>query len=61
MADEVDGVWPSADIPDRDLLYMRVHRNNIQDGVLTAGSFKRHGDGLSTDWAKSRIALTDTC
>ena len=60
MADEVGAPWPSEDIPDQDLLYMRVHRNNIQNGALTAGAFRRHGDGLSTDWARYCDGPDDT-
>ena len=60
MADAVDTPWPTENIPDQDLLYMRVHRNNTRDGAPTAGAFKRHGEGLSTDWAKYCAGPEDT-
>lgn len=60
MVDEVDLPWPSEEIPDQDLLYTRVHRNNMVDGELTAAAFKIHGDGLSTDWAKHCFSVDDT-
>jgi hypothetical protein len=47
--------WPIEQIPDEHLLYMRVHRNRIQNGQPDAGVFQNHGEGenagMSTDWS----------
>ncbi len=43
-------------IPDDDLLYYRVHKTFIVEGVLVPGAFKELGEGadrgMSTDWSK---------
>ena len=52
------GDWPIEDIPDADLLYMRVHRDNIniEEGRPCTGAFSNHGEGeeegMSTDWSR---------
>ena len=44
-------------IPDSDFLLMRIHaRTFARDGVLSAGAFKNHGSGMSTDWEKYSTA-----
>lgn len=47
--------WPIEQIPDADLLFMRVHRNRIQNNQPDAGVFQNHGEGedagMSTDWS----------
>ena len=53
--------WPiEKDIPDADLLFMRVHRNYIQNGQPTPGVFQNHGEGeqegMSTDWSRHSTA-----
>jgi hypothetical protein len=58
LADELDGPWPSEEIPDADLLFMRVHRNLVEHGRPAIGVFKNRPDparsdrapGMSTDW-----------
>jgi len=40
------------EIPDEDTLYMRVHKMWVREGELTPGTFRNHGDGMSTDWSK---------
>ncbi len=52
MADqEVD--WPSEQIPDSDLLYMRAHKDHIDSsGRLAPGVFRDQGPAMSTDWSK---------
>lgn len=57
MADDVvepiDPNWPPEDIPDNDIIYMRVHRQKFNpDGTVQPGAFQNKGDGMSTDWAK---------
>jgi len=47
--------FPIEDIPDSALLYLRVHKNHIDDeGEVNVGVFKEHGEGnkksMSTDW-----------
>jgi hypothetical protein len=48
--------WPIELVPDADLLFMRVHHNNIREGRLLPLVFLNHGegeeDGMSTDWNK---------
>ena len=55
MADAIDP-WPTEDIPDNDLLFMRAHRNYFEDdGSLGIGVFRNRPteqDGMSTDWEK---------
>lgn len=52
--------WPIDDIPDADLLFMRVHKNEIQGGKPIPGVFRnrREGDqeGMSTDWSQHSTA-----
>ncbi|ABX03315.1 hypothetical protein [Herpetosiphon sp.] len=51
MADELANErYASESIPDKDFLYMRVHKSFIQNGNPGYGAFKPQGDGLSTDW-----------
>jgi hypothetical protein len=40
------------EIPDEDLLYMRVHKNWIRDGELNPGTFRNNEGGMSTAWSK---------
>jgi hypothetical protein len=48
--------WPIEVIPDEDRLFMRVHRNRIQNDLPDAGLFQNHGEGgdagTSTDWSR---------
>jgi hypothetical protein len=40
-------------IPDSDLIYLRVHKSQIDpDGVVIHRAFEEHGGGMSTNWAK---------
>ena len=52
--------WPIEFVPDADLLYVRVHRNNIRDGKPVVGIFinrgEREQEGMSTDWSKYSTA-----
>jgi len=53
VADTVESAWPSEEIPDGDLLFMRVHRQYFNpDGSIQPGVFKNQGEGMSTDWSK---------
>jgi len=49
-------VWPTEQIPDEDLLFMRVHKNEIQGGAPIPGAFRNRGEGdqegMSTDWSR---------
>ena len=52
--------WPIENIPDAHLLFMRVHRNHIQNGQPIPGVFKNRGEGeqegMSTDWSRHSTA-----
>ena len=52
--------WPIEDIPDADLLFMRVHKNDIQGGTPIPGVFRNRGEGnqegMSTDWSHHSTA-----
>ncbi len=46
-------IWPAEEIPDRDLLFMRAHKDFVQpSGKPAAGVFRDQGPAMSTDWAK---------
>ena len=44
--------WHPEQIPDENLLFMRVNELWRRDGGVSPGAFKNHGDGMSTDWEK---------
>ena len=48
--------WPVENVPDYDLLYMRVHQVHLRDNSLSPKVFINHGEGdeegMSTDWNK---------
>jgi hypothetical protein len=47
--------WVEEDIPNDNMLYMRVHENHVQNGKLMPAAFRNHPtpqDGMSTDWNK---------
>jgi hypothetical protein len=48
--------WPVEEIPDDDTLYMRVHRQWMNDGSVLPGCFQNRPDeatgAMSSDWAK---------
>lgn len=48
--------WPQESIPDRDVLFMRVHRQWTLDGSPTPGAFQDRDGGMSTDWSKYSTA-----
>lgn len=52
--------WPKQQVPDGDLLFMRVHSSYIKDGKPNAGVFVNHGEGeqegMSTDWSEHSTA-----
>ncbi len=56
MANEIISPWEKEPIPDNALLYMRVHKNNLDsDGKPIPGAFRNQptrADGMSTDWDK---------
>jgi hypothetical protein len=53
VADAIGSFWESENIPDPDLLYMRVHRVLLDsDGAPMPEAFREHGNGMSTDWNK---------
>lgn len=40
-------------IPDKDLLFYRLHKNEIREGEIIPGAFRAKGGiGMSTDWSK---------
>ncbi len=60
MAEELDRKWESEFVPDLDLLFMRVHRVNLdENGNPLPGAFRNHPtkkDGMSTDWDRYSTA-----
>lgn len=48
--------WPIEDVPDADLLFLRIHKNNIRDACPLSIAFMNHGEGaqegMSTDWSR---------
>ncbi len=44
--------YPIEEIPNADSLYMRIHKNYFQQDEIIPGTFKNHGEGMSTDWSK---------
>lgn len=45
--------WPAEQIPNRDRLFMRVHKTwRKKDGSIAPGAFQNHSAGMSTDWEK---------
>ena len=56
MAEEISVSWSPENIPDEDLLFMRVHRMWLNpDRTIKPGAFQNRPtsqDGMSTDWAK---------
>ena len=52
--------WSIDDIPDEDLLFMRVHKNEIQGDKPVPGVFRNRGErdqeGMSTDWSHHSTA-----
>jgi hypothetical protein len=46
--------WPVEDIPDKDLLYFRVHETYQVPGTteIRPGAFRDRGAGMSSDWEK---------
>jgi hypothetical protein len=56
VADAIDWNWDVEELPDPDLLYMRVHFTQIyEDGALKPGAFRDQGDSMSTDREKYSI------
>lgn len=59
--------WPSEPIPSTDVLYMRVHKQYLRPGRVSASCFKNRYDagagngrsGMSTDW--NRYATAEGC
>ena len=45
------------DIPDKDLLYYRVHKDFLKDGDILPGVFRDKKDSLSADWNKYSTPL----
>jgi hypothetical protein len=42
--------WEHEEIPNTDLLFMRIHRNLLyEDGTPMLGAFQDQGDSMSTD------------
>jgi len=46
-------MWPVKDIPDKDKLYLRIHKNHYPKGEMNVKMvFKEQGRSLSTDWER---------
>ncbi len=65
VATSITSPWEKEEIPDEDLLYMRVHKNHIEpDGNIRFIAYRNHIDpanasaqtGMSTDWQKYSTA-----
>ncbi len=65
VATPITSPWAKQEIPNEDLLYMRVHKNHIdRDGKIAFIAFRNHGDpkdpskepGMSTDWQEYSTA-----
>jgi hypothetical protein len=56
VANEINSLWEKEPISDDALLYMRVHKNNLDsNGEPIPGAFRNQPtrvDGMSTDWNK---------
>lgn len=53
MANEsVTLAWPQEQIPDNDILFRRVHRNELRNGMPIPRVFRNDGLGMSTGWNK---------
>jgi hypothetical protein len=58
MVEDVPINWPIEEIPNQDLLFMRVHLNLIREGHdstlngVSKNIFRVHEDGISTNWNK---------
>lgn len=55
----MSSAWEPEEIPDRDLLFMRIHANDLEeDGTPKPGAFRNSLDpitgvrAMSTDWSK---------
>ncbi len=48
--------WDVEEVPSSDVLYYRVHVNNIDNGKPIPGAFRDIGDSMSTDWSKYSTA-----
>lgn len=44
--------WQAEQVPDENLLFMRVHESWRRGESVSPGAFKNHGDGMSTDWER---------
>jgi hypothetical protein len=58
VADQVVS-WPREDIPAEDHLWMRVHKNDMENEEIFPGAFRnrpKDTGGMSTDWDKYRTA-----
>lgn len=54
MAEKNDnGTWLAEQIPEKDWLYMGIHKNLLTpDGNVPPGAFRNHANGMSTDWSR---------
>lgn len=59
MANEIVP-WDVEEVPEPDILFMRIHRSWFSNGVLNTAAFRNTPtavDGMSTDWNKYSSAL----
>ena len=56
VVDEITSPWEKEPVPNDAVLYMRVHKNNLDsNGEPIPGAFRNQptrADGMSTDWQK---------
>src|SRR5262249_4319297 len=51
--------WPVEDIPDGDVLFMRIHKAFAPNGELQPGAFRDHLAGMSVNWRKYCLSPAD--
>lgn len=49
--------WPKEVIPDKDDLFMRVHKTWVRDGEPLPGAFQNREGGMSTEWSRYATPL----
>lgn len=52
MADALGITFPVEDIPNRDSVFMRAHKDYIRDGDIVPGVFREQDGSMSVDWDK---------
>jgi hypothetical protein len=45
-------MWPKEEIPNKDMLFYRIHQSFFRKGKLTSGVFIDRNGGMSVEWDK---------